>query len=118
MAFLNGSPFVSGKQRPQGTPSWEFNCKFYGLKSANKRHLEDRVVRDEKGNIVTSRQRDTYNKCKGCPVLYVLSHKLVSKHTTERIYIGRWKEEIHENHDSHLNPFSFHEHLKSTNTHQ
>lgn len=115
--FFEGSLFVSGKQRLDGTPSWEYWCKFHGLKTANKWRLEERVIQDLEGEVVTKRQRDTQNKRRDCPVAYVLSYKLVDRATKERRYIGHWKEDTHKNHDLHLNPFSFHRHEQSVDSH-
>ena len=43
-SFLEGCLFVTGRCRLDGTPKWQFLCKFHGLETANKRNLEDWVV--------------------------------------------------------------------------
>lgn len=116
--FFEGCLFVSGRQRPDGTPNFQYLCKFHSFTTANKWHLEERVVRDEQGEIQTTRKKDTQNKRKGCPVQYVLAFKIVDFVTKERAYIGRWKEETHQHHELYLNPFSFHAHKQSTEAHQ
>ena len=77
--LYDGSVFVTGNSRQgklENTPSWEFICKLHSSQTANKRRLENRVVKDdETGEITTRRQRDTLNKRKNCPVKYVLSYK-------------------------------------------
>lgn len=116
--FLEGALFVIGKSRQSTTPTWEYWCQFHSAKTANKWHLEDRVVRDLENEVVTKRQRDTQNKRRDCPVAYALSFKIVNWDTKERAYVGHWKEDTHQNHDLHLNPFSFHKHEQSLDTHQ
>lgn len=111
--FFEGCLFVSGRQRRNGTPSWDYLCKFHGIETANKRRLEDRVTRDLEGEIVTKRQRDTQNKRLGCPVIYCLSFKLVNRATNQRAYVGRWKEDMHQHHELYLNPFSFNKHVQT-----
>lgn len=116
--FLEGCLFVTGRSRSDGTPNFQYLCKFHGEKTANKRKLEERVAKDEEGKIVTQRQRDTQVKKRGCPVEYFLSHKIINNTTKERAWIGIWKEDTHENHALHLNPFAFVAHEQSTEAHQ
>jgi hypothetical protein len=77
--FFEGCLFVTGKQRLDGTPSWELKCNFYGLQTSNKWHLEDQVIKDAEGVIMSNRKRDTHTKRKGCPMAYMVSFKIVNK---------------------------------------
>lgn len=115
--FFEGCLFVTARQGGQNTPHWYFRCKFHGAKSRNYRKLEDRVTRED-DRIVTERKRDTQIKKRDCPVLYYLSHKIVNRDTKERAFIGIWREEQHQNHQLHLNPFGFSVHEQSTDAFQ
>lgn len=53
--FFEGALFVIGESRQSTTPTWEYWCKFHSVKTANKWHLEDRVVRDLENEVVTKR---------------------------------------------------------------
>jgi len=117
--FVQGCLFVTAKQG--GGPDnriWYFRCSFHSPESLNTRKLESRVARDQDNNITTKRKRDTQTKKKDCPVLYCLSYKIVNWDTKERGYVGGWKEDHHENHMLHLNPFSFPVHQQSIDAYQ
>lgn len=116
--FFEGCLFVTGRQGGSQTPHWYFRCKFHGSKTENYRKLEARVVRNEEGEIVTGRKRDTHINKRECPVLYYLAHKVINRVTKERAYIGAWREEEHQNHPLNLNPFSFSIHEQSTDAFQ
>lgn len=109
---------MTGRHRPGDTPSWQFRCKFYGSNSRNNRQLEDRVVRDQEGAILTARQRNSTVKRLDCPVEYYLSKRLVNRYSEERIYKGIWRQQVHQTHEFPLNPFSFSAHEKSIQSYQ
>ena len=117
--FLEGCLFVIGRRGgTKESPTWYMRCKFHGARSLNVRKLESRVERDEDSNIVTQRKRDTRTKKRDCPVLYYLHYRMLDRATKDRAFIGKWREEEHQNHSLHLNPFSFAVHEQSTDMHQ
>ena len=105
--FATGCAFVTLRSRPKDiTPSWQFACVFHDEATANKWKLEGRVEKDDEGNVVSKRQRDTVNRRLGCPVRYGLSFRQLRRGQGERAYIGRWIEEGHLGHPEIVNPFS------------
>ena len=88
-------------------PRWQFLYKQYSTKTANKRSLEARKGKNENGNIITNRQRNTIIKTKkDCRFEYTLFYKPVSRDTSEKQYIKTLKCLRH-THSINLNPFSF-----------
>jgi hypothetical protein len=105
--LYEGFAVVSGRVWKETTPRWQFLCKIYGKATPNKRKLEARKVKDEEGNLVTDRQRDTIIKVKkDCRFEYILSCKAISNRSNEKEYIRtlRYLEYIYL---IYLNPFSF-----------
>ena len=43
---------------------------------------------------------------------------MIRRTPKEKAYVGKWKEERHQNHPLHLNPFNFSVHQQSTDTYQ
>ena len=79
-ALFEGFAVVQGRVWKDQTPRWQFLCKQHGTKTANTRDLEARKDKDEEGNVVTDRQRDTMIKAKkDCHFEYNLSYKPVSR---------------------------------------
>ena len=86
----------------------------HGKATANKRGLETRKAKDEEGNLVTERQRNTMTKAKlDCRFEYTLSYKLVSPDSKEKEYI-RTLRCLKHTYLIHLNPFSFKIHETKT----
>ena len=86
-ALFEGFAVVQGRVWKNQTPRWQFLCKQHGTKTANKRGLEARKGKDEEGNVVTDRQRDTMIKAKkDCHFEYCLSYKPVSQGSPEKQY--------------------------------
>jgi hypothetical protein len=113
-ALFEGFAVVQGRVWSDKTPRWQFLCIHHGTKTANKRGLEARKGKDEKGNVVTNRQRDTMIKAKkDCHFEYILSYKAVSQRGTEKQYIGTLKYLVH-TYRINLNPFSFKVHETGT----
>ena len=84
-ALFEGFAVVQGRVWKDATSRWQFLCKQHGTKTANKRSLEARKGKDEKGNVVTNRQRDTIIKAKkDCHFEYTLSYKPVSRGSSEK----------------------------------
>lgn len=76
------------------------------------------MVKDSEGAFLSTRRRETNVKKRGCPVEYYLSHRIVNKETDQRAFKGVWRNESHQNHLLHLNPFSFSVHEQSTEAFQ
>ena len=88
-ALFEGFAVVQGRVWNDQTPRWQFLCKQHGTKTANKRDLEARKGKDEEGNVVIDRQRDTMIKAKkDCHIECNLSYKPVSRGSSEKQYIG------------------------------
>ena len=89
------------------TPRWQFLCKQYGTKTANKRNLKARKGKDEEGNIIINRQRDTMIKAKKDYYFeYNLFYKPINRGSSEKQYIGTLKY-LSYIYYINLNPFSF-----------
>ena len=58
-AVANGFDVVHTGGGNSKVPACLFKCIHHGIKTANKRHLEDRVERDEEGKITSRRRRET-----------------------------------------------------------
>ena len=113
-ALFEGFAVVQGRVWKDQTSRWQFLCKQHGTKTANKRGLEARKGKDEEGNVVTDRQRDTMIKAKkDCHFEYSLSYKPISRGNSEKQYIGTLKCLGH-THRNNLNPFSFKVHETGT----
>ena len=83
----------------------------------NTRKLGDQVVRDEEGQIVSDRKRETKNCRLDCKVKYKLSYLLVNKgdDSERRHWVGRWTHSIHtEDHTVPKDPFDIGHHRKET----
>src|SRR2546423_3720935 len=63
-ALFQGFAVVQGRVWKDRTPRWQFICKAHGTKTENKRKLEARKRKDEEGNMISDRQRDTMIKAK------------------------------------------------------
>ena len=88
-------------------PRWQFLCKMHSKVTANICGLETYKAKDEEGNLVTARQRNTMIKVKkDCRFEYTLSYKAVSKGNSRKEYIKilRCLKYIYL---IHINPFSF-----------
>ena len=86
---------------------WQFLCKIHGRATANKRELKIHKTKNEKGNLITARQRNTMIKIKkDCRFKYILSYKAVSKRSSEKEYIETLKCLEH-THLIYINSFLF-----------
>jgi hypothetical protein len=115
--FLSGAFYVSLRSAGGRTPSWDFACKFHSDKTLNRRALEPEVIKDDKGNIISKRKRNTLNKRLGCPVYFHLSHVLQHRGSQGRVYKGRWAQEEH-NHPIPLNPLAIKAHREVLQSYQ
>ena len=105
--LYEGFAVVSGRVWKEKTLRWQFLCKMHGRATANKRGLETHKAKDEEGNLVTARQRNTMIKVKkDCRFEYIFSYKAVSKGNSKKEYIKTLKclEYIYL---IYINPFSF-----------
>ena len=79
----------------------------YNKAATNKRRLEARKVKDEEGNLVIKKQRNTIAKAKlDCRFEYTLSYQLISPDSKEKEYI-RTLRCLKYIYLIYLNPFSF-----------
>jgi hypothetical protein len=86
----------------------------HGTATANKRGLVARKAKDQEGNLVTDRHRDTMVTAKkDCRFKYILSYKAISNRGKEKKYIGTLKY-LNHTHPIYLNPFSFKVHKTGT----
>ena len=116
--FREGCAYVIKTSRgTHATPNWDFACIFHDEKSQNNRKLqEDRVrkeVVDHKEQILSDRQRNTFNRRIGCPVQFHLSYSQVKRGHPERHFTGRWKVSAHDKHAIPVNPLSLAPHRQS-----
>ena len=89
--FIEGAVYVTrfaNGSNPR-TPNWIFACEAYGTETTNKHKLEERVIKDNEGEVLTHRQRDGYHKQKGCTIEYALSYKKVPRDKCRKDYIGK-----------------------------
>jgi hypothetical protein len=54
-SLAEGFDIVRKEGRFKSNPSWQFRCIYYGERTRNDRKLEDRVLRDKKGNNTSKR---------------------------------------------------------------
>ena len=71
--MLEGCAYITFISRARDiTPSWEYACIFHSNKGLNQHELQDDRVQRElvkgKLEIISDRQRDTFNRRIGCPV--------------------------------------------------
>ena len=59
--LVAGFAWVSGGGGSRKVPGKTFLCIHHGKKSANKRGLEDHVVKDREGKLLSKRQREMTN---------------------------------------------------------
>ena len=105
--LYEGFAVVSGRVWKEDTPRWQFLCKMHGRATANTRGLETYKAKDEKGNLVTARQRNTMIKVKkDCRFEYKLSYKAISKGSSKKEYI-RILKYLKYIYLIYINPFSF-----------
>ena len=104
--FTQGCAYVIIRSRATDfTPSWQFSCFFHGNKSKNWRNIqEDRVEKDQEGQITSQRQRNTSNRKFGCPSRYSLVYTK-RQGGEDRWYRGRWINSQHKGHDIPINPY-------------
>ena len=86
--------------------------KAYRTETTNKYKLEERVIRDNEGEVLTHRQRDEHHKQKGYTIEYALLYKKVSKDKSRKGYIGKWRRDAH-SHPIHSSLFEFPIHLSA-----
>jgi hypothetical protein len=96
-----------------------FHCIHYSAGTRNGRKLKPRVVRDEKGKIISQRKRDKYYKKKDCYWLCYYSFNLVNKGEETREWIFTVKQLLHLSSDGvayliHINPFFYKVYQKAT----
>jgi hypothetical protein len=116
--FIEGCAYVNTRHRKDGTPNWTFSCFFHSSKTQNNWKLDDCVVKEDGGLVVSKRQRNTFNRRRGCKCEYFLSYKNVRRAIQEKVYIGKWREAAHEGHEIALNPFSLLNHKSASDEFQ
>lgn len=57
-ALKEGFDIVRKGGGTKANPSWRFFCVYHDVATQNTRKMEDRVERDEEGNVTSQRQRD------------------------------------------------------------
>ena len=94
-----------GQQRNPGV-TWQ--CVFHGEGTRNWRNLEKEVVKDEEGNIVSRRQRNTAVHQSGCKWRVSVSFKSIGKRGgSEKAYILGIRSIEHLGHSLSENPLIF-----------
>jgi hypothetical protein len=91
-ALTQGFAVVVGKSNKDRSI---FHRIHHGVETRNDRGLEPRVVRDQEGNIVSDRQRDTHTSKKECLWLSYCSLKAVSNGIEERQWVLTVKQLLH-----------------------
>ena len=107
-ALATGFDIVRTAGGTKLVPGASFACYHHGEKSRNDRGLEDRVVRDEEGNIVSKRQRESTSvRQRGCNWSVRVSWKSIGKRgSSEKGFVLTIKSLNHEGHDLTENPLA------------
>jgi len=116
-ALAEGFDIVRHGGGTKALPSYRFKCIFHGSTTQNHRKLEDYVERDSEGKITSRSQREAANvRQLKCPWSALCSFRSIGKRGSgEKGYVLTMQNATHEGHQLADDPFSFPEHLKSSN---
>ena len=107
-SLATGFDIVRGSGGTRSSPGAVFLCFYHGQKTRNFRGLEDSVMRDQDGTIVSRRQRESTSvRQRGCSWSVRVSWKSISKRGSKnKAFILIIKSLTHEDHDLTENPLT------------
>ena len=111
-ALVVGFAWVKAGGSSRATPGSNFKCIHHGNKTLNTRKLEDHVVRNKEGKIVSKRRREmTGVHQTGCEWSVRVSFKGVIRGRDEKAWILSISSLEHEGHDCTDNPLAVYPHF-------
>lgn len=108
-SLVEGFCIVKDGGGTKANPGTRFFCSFHGSQTKNCRKLEDRVSRDEEGNIVSQRKRETTSVGQSnCSWAVSASYKSVGKRNSGvKGYVLTVKSLLHSGHPLTDDPLMF-----------